>query len=97
MLPKTKIPDITPLEFCRQIKSIDTGWTVEQVELREEHGTYKEYCSILARELEVPFSTIQTKWGPGTEFPGMPRRVQKTLKFVLVARKLEIQQYRRVA
>lgn len=90
MLPRTKISDITPLEFCRQIKSLELGISVERVAFREEHGTFKEYCRLLSRELGIPFSTINTRWGAGIEFPGMPARIRGMLKFVLAARVQEL-------
>ncbi len=91
MLPKTRIPDISPLTFCRQIKSAYTGMSLESVEcLESERGIFKEYCSILSRELDVPFKTVQIKWGPGIKFPQMPERTRNMLKFVLIARLYEL-------
>ena len=84
MLPRQKLTDIAPIAFCRQIKSLMTGMPVEQVIMCEgERGTFKEYCLILSRALRVPLKTIQTKWGPGIEFPNMPKRLQKLLNYVL--------------
>jgi hypothetical protein len=98
MLPKTKIPEISPIAFCRQIKSLATGMTLEQIIMAEsDRGVFKEYCLILSRELNVPLATVKTKWGAGIEFPKMPRRVQLVLKFVLRSRVAEINESRMAA
>lgn len=95
MLPTTKIPDVTPIAFCRQIKSLATGMTIEQVIMAEsDRGTFKEYCLILSRELGIPLATIKSKWGAGVEFPGMPKRIQGILKFVLRSRITEMSERR---
>lgn len=90
MVSKTKLKEVTPIEFCRTIKSAQTGLTLHQVMCQEERGTFKEYCLILSRELDIPYTTIKTKWGNGIEFPGMPDRLKNLLKFVLTARLSEI-------
>lgn len=93
MLPKTQIREISPLTFCRKIKSAYSGMSLQTVEAQEsERGTFKEYCSILSQELDIPFKTVQIKWGPGIEFPNMPQRTRSMLKFVLIARLLEMKQ-----
>lgn len=98
MLPKTKIPDVTPIAFCRQIKSLATGLSIEQVIMAEsDRGTFTEYCSILSRELSIPLATVKSKWGAGIEFPGMPKRIQAILKFVLYSRIAEMSKSRMVA
>lgn len=90
MLSKTKLKDITPIEFCRRIKSAKKGLNIDQVVNQEERGCFKEYCLILSKELNVPYTTIKTKWGGGISFPGMPARTRYFLKFVLFVRLMEL-------
>ncbi len=98
MLPRTKLTDITPIAFCRQIKSLATGLSIEQVVMAEcDRGTFKEYSLILSRELDIPFTTVKSKWGSGIEFPNMPKRFQRMLKFVLCSRIAELSQARMAA
>lgn len=98
MLPETKIPDVTPIAFCRQIKSLATSMTIQQVIMAEnDRGAFKEYSLILSRELSIPLATVKSKWGAGIEFPGMPKRIQTILKFVLHSRIAEMSKSRMVA
>jgi hypothetical protein len=87
MLPRTRLPDITPIAFCREIKSLATGLSPKQIIMAEcDRGIFKEYSLILSRELDVPLATVKSKWGAGIEFPNMPKRFQSLLKFVLHSR-----------
>ncbi|BBD63342.1 hypothetical protein NIES2109_61920 (plasmid) [Nostoc sp. HK-01] len=98
MLPRTKLSEITPIVFCRQFKALETGMKMEQVIMAEnERGTFKEYCLILSRELEVPFETVKSNWGAGIEFPNMPPRIRSLLKYVLDSRTAELIGKRQVA
>lgn len=98
MLPRTKLEDITPIVFCRRFKALETGMKIEQVIMAEsDRGTFKEYCLILSRELEVPFETVKSNWGAGIEFPNMPSRMKSLLKYVLDSRTAELIGSRQVA
>lgn len=73
-----------PLEFCRRMKALKAKRSLDWVILQEEErGVHREYSHILAKSLGLSPYTVEQDWGAGIEFPQMPIRWKRILKYVL--------------